>query len=136
MRDFATHPRLRAATLVICGTGAIIRGIAYISGPKTAAYTTIVDTWVPLRLWAVVWMAAGAVMVAGIWHRDIARLGLAIGVGLWGTWAISYFVSWIVSMFADAPGRGWVTGAAFAMIAGLHWIVMFLAERSGPGGRR
>ena len=127
MRDFTVHPRLRVAALVMSGAAAAIRGVAYIDAP-TSGFTTFVDTWIPLHYWAFVWIGAGVIMVAGIWHSVVARWGLSLGVGLWGAWSISFTASWL---FGD-QSRGWVTASAFALVAGLTWIVAQLADSVGP----
>lgn len=127
MRGFELHPKLRVAALVISAAGAGIRGCAYIDAPNTR-FTTFIDAWIPLHAWAFVWMAAGALMLAGIWHRIVARWALSLGVALWGAWAVSYTASWI---FGD-QSRAWVTAGAFALIAGLMWIIASLADSVGP----
>lgn len=127
MRDFTAHPKLRVAALSMSAAGAAIRGIAYLDAPNTR-YTTFIDAWIPLHLWAFIWLTAGALMLIGVWHRLVARWGLSLGVGLWGAWAVSYTASWV---FGD-QSRGWVTAAAFALIAGLTWIVASLSDSVGP----
>ena len=121
------HPRLRIAALSVFAFGAINRGIAYIHTPSTP-YTTFVDTLVPLHWWAWVWIGAGVAMVAGIWHRIIARWALSLGASLWAVWGISFYASWIAG---DQP-RGWVTAGAFITIAGIMFIVAALADSVGP----
>lgn len=127
MRDFAHHPRLRVTALSVCAAGSIIRGIAYVDAPLTR-YTTFVDALVPLHVWGIVWVTAGALMLVGIWHRVVARWALSIGASLWAVWALSYLVSWMVG---DQP-RAWVTAGALAVVAGLMWIVASLADSTGP----
>lgn len=127
MRDFELHPRLRVAALAISASGAALRGLAYIDAPYTR-FTTFIDAWIPLHAWSFVWIGAGALMLAGIWHRIVARWALSLGVALWGAWAISYTASWI---FGD-QSRGWVTAGVFALASGLTWIIASLADSVGP----
>lgn len=128
MRAFEPlHPRLRIAALSVFAFGAINRGIAYIHTPSTP-FTTFVDTMVPLHLWSWVWIGSGVAMVAGIWHRIIARWALSLGGSLWALWGISFYGSWI----AGDQTRGWVTGGAFITIAGTMFIIAALADSVGP----
>ena len=127
MRSFELHPRLRVAAISMSAAGAAIRGWAYLDAPNTGL-TTFIDAWIPLDAWAFVWIGAGVLMFAGVWHRVIARWGLSLGVGLWGAWAISYTASWLFG----GQSRAWVTAAAFALIAGLTWIVASLSDSVGP----
>ena len=121
------HPGLRIAALSVFAFGAINRGCAYIDTPSTP-FTTFVDIMVPLHWWAWVWIGAGVAMVAGIWHRIIARWALSLGGSLWAVWGISFYASWI----AGDQTRGWVTGGAFITIAGAMYITAALADSVGP----
>lgn len=128
MRAFEpTHPRLRVAALVVFAYGALSRGIAYIDAPQTGL-TTFVDALVPLHVWAVVWTAAGTLMIAGIWHRLIARVALGLGGTLWAVWGLSYMAATIVG----DSSRGWVTGSAMLTLAGAMYICAALADSAGP----
>lgn len=122
------HPRLRIAALAIVASGAVARGAAYVDQPTTGGLTTFVDALVPLHLWAIVWIAAGAMVLAGIWHRVVARYALAFTAMLWGIWGLSYMSA---TVFGDSS-RGWVTGALILNVAGLTIIVAALADTVGP----
>lgn len=122
------HPRLRIAALAIVATGAVTRGCAYIDQPSTGGLTHFIDALVPLHLWAVVWIAAGVMVLAGIWHRVLARYALSFTAMLWGIWGLSYMSA---TVLGDSS-RGWVTGALILNVAGLTIIVAALADTVGP----
>lgn len=129
MRAFEPlHPKLRVAALAIVSAGAIARGVAYVNQPSTGGLTHFIDALVPLHVWAVVWIVAGVTVLAGIWHRVIARYALAFVSMLWGIWGLSYMTA---SLIGDAS-RGWVTGALILNVAGLTIIVAALADTVGP----
>ena len=129
MRAFEPlHPRLRVAALVIVASGAVARGVAYIDQPDTGRLTHFVDGIVPLHVWAFVWIGAGICLVAGIWHRVIARYALAFTATLWATWGLSFMWATITG---DAP-RGWVTGSLMLTLAGTMVIIAALADTVGP----
>ena len=122
------HPRLRIAALSIVAAGAAARGCAYINQPTTGGLTHFIDALVPLHLWAFVWIAAGATVLAGVWHRVVARYALAFTAMLWGIWGLSYMSA---TVFGDSS-RGWVTGALILNVAGLTIIIAALADAVGP----
>ena len=129
MRAFEPlHPRLRIAALAIVAAGAAARGAAYIDQPSTGGLTHFIDALVPLNLWAIVWITAGATVLAGIWHRVVARYALAFTAMLWGIWGLSYMSA---TVFGDSS-RGWVTGALILNVAGLTIIIAALADAVGP----
>ena len=82
----------------------------------------------PLHVWAVVWIVAGVTVLAGIWHRVIARYALAFVSMLWGIWGLSYMSA---TVLGDSS-RGWVTGALILNVAGLTIIVAALVDTVGP----
>lgn len=122
------HPRLRVAALSIVSAGAIARGAAYVDEPTTGGLTTFVDAIVPLHVWAIVWIIAGTTVLAGVWHRIIARYALAFVSMLWGIWGLSYMWATVIG---DAP-RGWVTGSLILTLSGLTIIIAALADAVGP----
>ena len=129
MRAFEPlHPRLRIAALAIVAAGAAARGVAYVNQPSTGGLTHFIDALVPLHLWAFVWIAAGATVLAGVWHRVVARYALAFTAMLWGIWGLSYMSA---TVFGDSS-RGWVTGALILNVAGLTIIIAALADAVGP----
>ena len=128
MRGYEFHPKLRVTALSVYAGGVAIRGLAYLNTPPSTQFTTFVDAVVPLQVWALVWMGAGALLLAGIWNRVVARWALSIGASLWAVWALSYTLSWI---FGD-QSRAWVTAGAMATIAGSMWITAVLTDSAGP----
>lgn len=127
MRDFAQHPRIRVAALAVVANSVITRGLAYIDAPSTGL-TTFVDRLVPLPVWAVVWITAGALVVVGMWHRIVARWAIALSSSLWVVWGISYMWATIIG----DQTRGWVTGAAMLSLGGLMLICGALMDEQGP----
>lgn len=128
MRGFSEYPRIRVAALIILGVGTVIRGAAYIPG-SDAEVLTYVDGLIPLQFWSIVWIGTGALILLGIWHRYLARIGLNVAASMWLAWSVSYLLSWIT--FSDGP-RYWVTAAAMATLAGLIYIVAALMDMTGP----
>lgn len=129
VRGYDLHPRLRITALSVYAGGVVIRGLAYLGAPPPSTqYTTFVDAVVPLQVWALVWVGSGALLLAGIWNRVIARWALSIGASLWGVWALSYTLSWIVG----DQSRAWVTAGAMATIAGSMWLTAALADSAVP----
>ncbi|MDX2357454.1 hypothetical protein [Dietzia sp. PP-33] len=129
MRAFEPHhPKLRIAALVIVAGGAVARGVAYLNQPSTGGLTHFIDALVPLHVWAIVWIAAGVTVLAGIWHRVVGRYALAFVSMMWAIWGLSYMTA---TVFGDAS-RGWVTGALILNLAGLTIIVAALADTVGP----
>lgn len=128
MRAFEPlHPKLRIAALSVLSFGAISRGLAYVNAPRTS-YTTFVDAMVPLQVWAFVWICAGLLLLAGIWHRVVARWALSFGGSLWAVWGLSFYLSWIIG----DQSRAWVTAGGFITIAGLMFIIAALTDSVGP----
>lgn len=127
MRDFTRHPKMRVAALSVISYGVIARGLAYVDAPSTSL-TTFVDKIVPLQVWAAVWIAAGVLVAAGIWHRVISRWAIALSSSLWLVWGISYMWATIIG----DQSRGWVTGAAMLSLGGLMLICGALMDEQGP----
>lgn len=127
MRDFTRHPKMRVATLAVISSGVTARGLAYVDAPSTGL-TTFVDKLVPLQVWAVVWIAAGVLVAAGIWHHVIARWAIALSSSLWLVWGISYMWATIIG----DQSRGWVTGATMLTLGGLMLICGGLMDEQGP----
>lgn len=123
MQDMQRHPRLRVATLTVGSAVVVARGAAYLGAPTTGGLTTFVDGLVPLHVWALVWITAGAAIFCGIWSRTLARVAMSCGAALWSVWGLSYIWATIVG---DST-RGWVTGATMLGMAGFMWILANLA---------
>ena len=127
MRSFTYHPKMRVAALCVFAYGAIARGLAYIDAPSTGL-TTFVDKLVPLTVWAIVWITAGVLIFAGVWHRIIARWAMALGSSLWLVWGLSYMWATVIG----DQSRGWVTGAAMLTLGGAMLISGALMDSEGP----
>ena len=127
MRSFTYHPKMRVAALCVFAYGALARGLAYIDAPSTGL-TTFVDKLVPLTVWAIVWITAGVLIFAGIWHRIIARWAMALGSSLWLVWGTSYMWATVIG----DQSRGWVTGAAMLTLGGAMLISGALMDSEGP----
>ena len=122
------HPRIRVAALIILGLGTVIRGIAYIPGPDVLVLT-YVDGLIPLQLWSAIWIGTGVLILLGIWHRYLARIGLNVAASMWLVWSVSYLLTWFSNM--EGP-RYWITAASMATLAGLIYIVAALMDMTGP----
>lgn len=118
MQALAAHPKERAALHLVFGTGAILRGLAYIDPPSTGL-TTFVDGWLPLHVWAAVWICGGVAIFAGIRWREIGRWAIAFTASLWALWTISFLWAWAVG----DSSRGWVTAGALGTIAATMYII-------------
>ena len=127
MRSFTYHPKMRVAALCVFAYGAIARGLAYIDAPSTGL-TTFVDKLVPLTVWAIVWITAGVLIFAGVWHRIIARWAMALGSSLRLVWGLSYMWATVIG----DQSRGWVTGAAMLTLGGAMLISGALMDSEGP----
>ena len=127
MRSFTYHPKMRVAALCVFAYGALARGLAYIDAPSTGL-TTFVDKLVPLTVWAIVWITAGVLIFAGIWHRIIARWAMSLGSSLWLVWGTSYMWATVIG----DQSRGWVTGAAMLTLGGAMLISGALMDSEGP----
>ena len=124
MQDLQRHPKLRVATLTVGSAVVAARGAAYLGAPTTGGLTTFVDSLVPLHVWALVWIAAGAAIFCGIWSRALARVAMSCGAALWFVWGLSYVWATVVG----DSSRGWVTGATMLGVAGFMWILANLVE--------
>ena len=127
MRSFTYHPKMRVAALCVFAYGALARGLAYIDAPSTGL-TTFVDKLVPLTVWAIVWITAGVLIFAAIWHRIIARWAMALGSSLWLVWGTSYMWATVIG----DQSRGWVTGSAMLTLGGAMLIIGALMDSEGP----
>lgn len=129
MRAFEPlHPNLRIAALSVCSVGSITRGLAYVGQQSTGGLTTFVDAVVPLPVWAIIWMLSGLAILAGIWHRVIARWALSFGASLWAVWGLSFL--W--AAISGDSARGWVTASTMFTLAGVMVIIAALADSVGP----
>lgn len=129
MRRFSSTPRARSIVLALAGVGALVRGLGYLSPPSTGL-TTFIEGALPLYVWALVWIAAGSVAVAGIWSRGVARWGLSIIAALWFTWFVAYMWAWI----GGDSSRGWLTAGSFGVLAGYSWALAYLIDTPGRRG--
>lgn len=129
MRAFEPlHPRIRIAALTVCGAGLLARGLAYVGGNPTGGLTAFADVLIPLQVWSAVWIFAGVSVLAGIWHRIIARWALSFGASMWAMWGLSFL--W-ATVNGDS-GRGWVTASTMLTLAGLMVVTAMLCDSVGP----
>lgn len=128
VRHFGGHRydrRLRAGALLAMAVTTIGRGTAYLTPSwDTTSHVSFVDTLVPIEVWAVVWIGAGLAMLVGIRCPRVARWSMSTAASLWGTWAVSYLIAWVVLDTA----RAWVTAMPFGLIAILTLILTVLME--------
>lgn len=128
--------RVRRAILITIAVVAFLRGWAYLgpAAPDTGDRLAFLDGVVPLPVWAGVWVFTGVIALIGLRVAHVARLAMSFSVGLWGVWAISYFVAWVFAGESNA----WVNAVPLAGFAFLIAIVSYLMEppprvREGPG---
>lgn len=129
MRRFSPWTIIRTVVLLTAGIGAIVRARGYLN-PPTTGMTSFIDGALPLTAWAVLWLVAGIIAIAGIWSHIAARWGLSIVAALWFTWFLSYMVAWI----AGDSSRGWLTAGGFFVISIYSWIFVYVLERPGKLG--
>lgn len=133
MRGFAQHPRLRVTVLVACAAGVATRGAAYLDTSRDLKSLAWIDKLIPMQGWAMVWFAAALFILAGIWHRDVARWGMSLGSSMYGFWGLNYLFAWfLVDTFTT---RIWLTGSALVLIAVLMWVCAALMDSVGPPPR-
>lgn len=118
--------RVRRSILAIIAVAALLRGWAYLGpGIRTQGdHLSFLDGVVPLSAWAGVWVFTGVLALVGTRIEHVARLAMSFSVGLWGAWALSYFVAWA---FLDET-NAWINAVPLAGFAGLIAIVSYLME--------
>lgn len=81
-----------ATLLVVIGIMAIARGIAYLAAKSSANH--IVEMWMPLGAWAILWITAGSLTLIGalVYKSTFAALTIGLLVGLYVLWGCSYFL--------------------------------------------
>lgn len=129
-RSRPRHRKLRVAVLLTAAWAAILRGIAYIPDVSYGqpTYLTYVDWWLPMHIWAVIWIVGGITLMAATVWTHLAIPAMSVFVGITSLWAASYLISWIT---LDSP-RSWLTGSTLATLAIFAAILTALIERRGP----
>lgn len=121
--------RARAVALSAMAVGSAGHGAAYLtSGGRGIAHLGLVDTLVPLRVWAVVWLVSAVGLTLGLRFPRIARWSMSLAVSLWGVWCLSYLGAWVL---LDVD-RAWVTAiplGALCLGAAVLTILMEPPER-------
>ncbi|MBB1034133.1 hypothetical protein G6031_06975 [Dietzia sp. CQ4] len=129
MRAFEPlHPRLRIAALTIAAAGSFGCGMACLKPPANPV--TYLSTVVPFGAWAAIWIITGAAMLAGIWHRIIARWALAVGASLWFVWGAYLALASVLGL----SERGWSHSISMLTLSGVLVVITALADTVGPGG--
>lgn len=121
--------------LLILGAASIGRGVSYVPGimPESTSSSHVAETWLPMTVWAVVWVAVGVlcVIASGYWHSRGAALAVGASVGIHFLWGASFLWG---SIHGDMP-RGWVISLAY--FAGSFLVLWaFSRGRRGDGGFR
>ena len=126
MRHIGGHRydrRARAVALSAMAVGSAGRGAAYLTpGGRGIAHLGLVDTLVPLRVWAVVWLVSAVGLTLGLRFPRIARWSMSLAVSLWGVWCLSYLAAQVL---LDVS-RAWVTALPFGMLALLTVVFTYL----------
>lgn len=126
LRDTPYDRRVRVAILTVVGLFAISRGWVYL-GPAEflpPAYVSLLDQLIPIHVWAVCWLAAGGLVIAGIFAHPLARWSMSCVVSLSGAWSVSYLAAWAIG----GIGEAWAPAALFACIAALVAVFTYLME--------
>lgn len=123
------HATLRLVVLLTAAAFSTVRGVSYLlPRPATgteAAALTYVEAWLPLAVWAWVWLLLAAALVAAAVLRDLAIPAMSLFVGLLTLWGGSYLASWL---FLQAP-RAWLSAATMCTTALFASVLTMLVER-------
>lgn len=125
-RPWLQRPDLRDWFLITIGALALLLGYAYgvadvPHGVRTSLSTA--TTILPLRAYAALWAAVGLYCIAsGLTAHRIG--GFTVASTMLTLWAIAYLIGWLLG----DPGRGWVTAAIFATLAGGVYCVSGLVD--------
>lgn len=130
LRTVPAHRKLRNAVVLTTAAASIFRGIAYLPATTDgrAVQLTYVDWWLPVNVWALVWIAVGAWLCVSLVFDRLTIAGMSAFVGLTSIWAVSYIASWAV---LESP-RSWLTGTTLAALAVFAAILTSLIERRVP----
>jgi len=81
-----------ATLLAVIGIMAIVRGIAYLVAEYAANH--IVEMWMPLGAWAILWIVAGGLTLTGalFYRSTFAAVTVGLAVSLYVLWGCSYFL--------------------------------------------
>lgn len=115
LRRLARQLGRRGAILLCYGTVWALYGYGQLISPQAdQTGLRLLLQWVPLVVWAWLWIASGLVAIAAAWlpqGRDASGF-----VALWVIvlpWMFAYLTSWILGYFP----RGWIAAAVWGVIA-------------------
>lgn len=115
-----------ATAIIILGLGVFIRGLSYTpygAGRPPSPGSHPAETFLPLHIWAVVWVAAGAAcIVAAFLKNDTVKIAaLAMGTSLNTLWGCSFLFSGFTE---HGNPRAWVSSIGyFSIVALVMWAV-------------
>lgn len=99
-----------AIGLIIIGAATILRGVSYlpplVNTDRRAAH--LLEHLAAPTTWAWVWLAVGALALAGAAVRPIRPLAVGSSIGLYIMWATSFIL---------IGGRGWVPALSYGTVA-------------------
>lgn len=127
---------VRVAVLLTTAIVSVLRGVYYLTRSETTGSTsalTIVEWWLPLNAWGVVWVALGVSLILTA-HRCVKAsiIALSVFVGLHVVWAGSYLGSWLV---LDSP-TSWISASNMAGTAALTAVLVYVLEHATDATRR
>lgn len=120
-----------AAGLVILAVAMIARGVSYtpvaVDTARAPAHT--LEAWLPMGVWATVWIAVGGLCLLAVItrrsRRPIAAVAVGYAAGLHMLWGWSFTMA---SLSGSQP-RGWVTALGYFTVA---LLVFWAFGRGGP----
>lgn len=106
----------RGLALAVAALFCVSRGLAYLpltAGPdKLPTGLAVLGAFIPLPIWAVVWLGIAATCVIQIWTRT-DKLAWALFTGIMAAWGATYLFGWIVILHSDHTSREWLTGLTY-----------------------
>lgn len=132
LRTFIARIGHRGASLLLLG---LFDEIYALSLPSATSAGTATSRWLasiaPLSLWAALWAAVGAVLLAGAFARR-DNFAFAAATALKFIWALIYLIGWAVY----GVDRGWVSAAIWVMFASWVLIISTWPEQAPAPGPR
>jgi hypothetical protein len=86
----------------------------------------------PIEFYGWLWIACGAVAVAGGLYRRLDWLGFGVATAMPLLWSLAYWVAEI----QDGVPRAWVSGVVYALLGGAVWLVSGMYDPRRPGRPR
>ena len=127
MRDFSRHPRLRIVSLVLVASGAAVAGWgAFAPGVPVE---TLATEFVPLAVWGVAWLAAGALTLVGIGNRSLSRVAVTLIAAMWGVTGLAHL---LLAGDPGVPVEVWSTGYRMLLLGGHAAVTALLIDSTGP----